>query len=183
MKKERTAATLLLWAGAVALAVWLGLSIDYAKHKWFNERHRVEAQSDQIRSQEFWDAFDIASTTFIYCETGGAQPGQACSTGSADGDGWITVGTDAAKAVQIDIATINATSIEFIIEGRLFGAAAGANAQIWPATGDRSETAVGSFIVQVPDAVYEMRVGIKVTGDAGAQDVTATLNTFAPDAR
>lgn len=167
---------------AVAFAIYVGMGIDYAKHRMFDRMSIAEAQgSNRIRSQFFWSTFDIASTTFVYCDTGGAEPGQVCTTGSAAGDGWIQVTNEELKAVEVEITTINATSIEFIIQARLSGATTAA--QIWPATGNRSETTTGAFIVQVPDAVYEMRVGVKVTGDVGAQSVSATLNSFAPDAR
>src|SRR3990172_9762472 len=42
----------------------------------------------------FADAYDLDSTTTIYCDTGATYPTgtvAACSTGSAAGDGWITV--------------------------------------------------------------------------------------------
>ncbi len=141
----------------------------------------VEAQSQSLREQAIFVDFDVTSTSFVYCDSGGAPSGILCSTGSATDDGWLFVASEPNRAVQINIDTINATSLDFIIQGRLQGQTVAA--QIWPATGDRAETTTGSFIVQVPDAVAEIRVGVKIDTDTGVQDVDASLNTFAPDQR
>lgn len=158
---------------AVMLAVLAGIVL--------NSEPELGAQGDPIRSEAFFTTFDVTATSFVYCDTGGPEEGQACSTGSAAADGWLTVPNQPSRSVQIDILTINAASLEFVIEARLRDVTTAA--QIWPATGDRSETATGSFIVEVPDSIYQMRVGIKLTTDSGAQSVTATLNTFASDSR
>jgi hypothetical protein len=146
-----------------------------------NSTFEVEAQSEVVREQAIFANFDVASTSFVFCDSGGAPAGIQCSTGSAVEDGWVTVAGESNRSVQINIDTINATSLDFIIQGRNRGQTVAA--QIWPATGDRAETTTGSFIVQVPDSIYELRVGVKVDTDTGAQNVDGILNTFAPDQR
>lgn len=90
------------------------------------------------------------------------------ATGTGASDGWIYVSrtTAATKAVQISVETINATSIDYSIEGRI--------APDLPAavllTGTFS--AVGGDVFPIPEAVQQIRVGLKVTGDAGAQSVS-----------
>lgn len=153
------------------------LGLGYVVHRSTFSETTVRAQSASIRSEAFFSAFDINSTSFNYCDSGAAEPGQVCTTGTAAGDGWLAVPNESTKSVQVEIDALTGTSIEFVIEARLQDATG--NAQIWPATGDRSETTTGTFIVQVPDAVYQMRVGVKMTVDtAGAEDITATLNTY-----
>jgi len=130
--------------------------------------------SAQVRSVAMYSAYNLASacSTFVYTDGGG--------TGAEDG--WITVSNEPNRSVQIDINTITAANLQFIIEGRLSGTAEAA--RIWPsATGTRIETAVGSFIVPVPDPVNQLRVGMCVTTDTGTQDIDVTYNSFAPDKR
>jgi hypothetical protein len=130
----------------------------------------AHAQS-RIRVNTMFSAYDLSSTTYVYNGSGGA----------GTNDGWFTVATEKERAIQVDIATLNATSVEFVVEGRLSGESTAA--QIWPASGNRSETATGSFIVYIPDAIHQVRLGMKITGDSGTQSIDAVLNTYAPDAR
>jgi cobalamin biosynthesis protein CbiD len=76
----------------------------------------------------------------------------------------------------VEIDTISGTSLDFKIEARLQGNE-GQAAQIWPGSGDHSETTTGSFIVQVPDIVYQVRIGVKITGDSGTQNVDVVYNS------
>lgn len=130
--------------------------------------------SAQVRSVTMFSAYDLASacSTFVYTDGGG--------TGTEDG--WVTVSNEPNRGIQVDINTLNGTNVQFIIEGRLSGTSDAA--RIWPsATGTRTETATGSFIVPVPDPVNQVRLGMCITGDSGTQDIEVTLNTFAPDKR
>jgi hypothetical protein len=130
--------------------------------------------SAQVRSVAMYSAYNLASacSTFVYTDGGG--------TGAEDG--WVTVTNEPNRSIQVDINTLNGTNVQFIIEGRLSGTSEAA--RIWPsATGTRTETAAGSFIVPVPDPVNQVRLGMCITGDSGTQDIDVTLNTFAPDKR
>ncbi len=143
---------------------------------WFSSRSTVESQSDPIRDQIFWETFDIASTSFLVCDTGDVEAAQVCTTGSAAEDGWIIVSDQRPRSVQFEVITFNATSLDVILEGRLRGATDAA--QIWPATGDLALTAVGTVLVEVPDSIYQIRAAVKIDTDTGANSVSATLNTF-----
>ncbi len=166
--------------GAIAIAGIVG-SLGLVFLLIENSSVEVKAQSQVIREQTIFSNFDVTSTSFVYCDSGGAPSGILCSTGSAAEDGWVLVASEPNRSVHVNIDTINATSLDFIIQGRNRGQTVGA--QIYPATGDRAETATGAFIIQVPDAIYELRVGVKVDTDTGTQNVDASLNTFAPDQR
>lgn len=130
--------------------------------------------SAQVRSVTMYTSYNLSSacSTFVYTDGGG----------TAAEDGWVTVSNEPNRGIQVDIQTINAANIQFIIEGRLSGTADAA--RIWPsATGTRIETATGSFIVPIPDPVNQVRLGMCITTDSGTQDIDVTLNTFAPDKR
>lgn len=130
------------------------------------------------RTQILFADFDVASTSLVYCNSGGAPTGIVCATGTGDDDGAVTVSGAQAKSFQVEIDAITATSLDFVIEGRLLGAE-NRWAQLWPASGSQSETAAGSFIVQVPDWVNQVRLGVKVTTDtAGAEDLDVVFNQY-----
>ena len=131
----------------------------------------------EATQQPIYESYNVASATYIFCNSGGAPAGINCATGSGADDGWITVNGAERKAIQVEIDTITATSLDFKVEGRLLGNE-GQGAQIWPGTGDHVVTATGSFIINIPDPVYQVRLGLKVTGDSGTQDVDAVYNRY-----
>lgn len=133
--------------------------------------------ASEPRVQVLFADFDVVSTSFVYCASGGAPTGIACATGTADDDGVVTVAGASPKAIQVEVDTFNATSLDFVIQGRLLGAE-NQWAQIWPASGDHAVTAIGSFIVQVPDWVNQVRLGVKIDTDTGAQNVDVVFNQF-----
>lgn len=138
----------------------------------------VRAQPVSVpRVQVLFADFDVTSTSFVFCDSGGAPTGIRCDSGTGDDDGAITVGGASPKAIQVEVDTINATSLDFIIEGRLLSAE-NQWAQIWPASGDLAVTVAGSFIVQVPDWVNQVRLGVKIDTDSGAQNIDAVFNLF-----
>ena len=138
----------------------------------------VEAQQNiRVREQVLFADYDVVQTTLRYCDSASPPTGIRCSTGLADTDGWVISNGASFKAIQVEIDTINATSLDFVVEARLVGAENQA-AQIYPGTGVDARTATGSFIIQIPDAVYQLRLGVKVTGDTGAQNVDAVFNLF-----
>lgn len=149
----------------------------------------AEAQSSRLREVVLFDNYDLNSTSFVYCDSGGPPTGVACSTGSAAGDGWITVQSEADKAVMVEIIALTVTGgIDFVIEGRLRNSGAlGTGFQVWPSPDGtyRNETAAGSFGVQVPDSLYQLRVGMKIgTSDtAGTEDIEVVFNSFGGDLR
>src|SRR3990172_5213201 len=68
----------------------------------------------------FADAYDLDSTTTIYCDTGATYPTgtvAACSTGSAAGDGWITVSGYGNVAVIVDVDAVD-NNITVVVEAR-----------------------------------------------------------------
>lgn len=164
---------------ALTLLAALGLMLGVPTSLFVVSMKTVEAQPQtmSVRRQTLYSSYDVTSTTYIYCNSASPPEGIRCSTGSADDDGWVIVNGAPAKAIQVEIDTINATSLDFRVEARLSGAENQA-AQIYPGTGDDSRTATGSFIIQIPDAVYQIRLGLKVTGDSGTQDVDAVFNMF-----
>lgn len=134
--------------------------------------------SAQVRPVTMYTSYDLASAcpTFVYTDGGG--------TGAEDG--WVTISNEPNRAIQVDVVALTATDAQFIIEGRLSGIATGA--RIWPSqNGTRIVTGTEdpiSFIVQVPDAVNQVRLGMCITTDTvGAEDIDVVLNTFAPDKR
>lgn len=92
--------------------------------------------------------------------------------GTAASDGAVSTNLLVDKSIQLCVNTINATSLTFVIEARAsrsstFGALLSAT--------NTTYTAVGCETIPIPDLVTEIRLGVKETGDAGAQSVTATL--------
>lgn len=143
------------------------------------------AQQRPVREMVLLSGDDVNNTAFNYCDTGGTNQ-VICSTGTAAGDGWILVAGESKKSVQIDVDTLGATSAEFIIQARNSGGS-GSAAQIWPATGDHSVTGSEdpiSIIQEIPDSVYQIRIGYKVTGStAGTEVISIVYNSFAQDQR
>jgi len=103
---------------------------------------------------------------------------QSCGTGSTSG--WIPAGSDGGKIITWQVDTINATSIEVTLQGRAGGV--NSNAQtLFPVTGAtgtscQTGSTTGTITCTIGDiwAWSDIRFGVKVTGDAGAQSVTVT---------
>ena len=129
----------------------------------------VRAQQER-RTEILFDDFDITSVTKVY---------SSAQSGTAE-EGWVTVANEFTKAVEVRVNTINATSIDCNIEGRLFQTTQSVTteAQVWPASGDVVFTATASQIVEVPDTLWQLRVGCAVVGDVGAQALTVLYNWF-----
>jgi hypothetical protein len=91
--------------------------------------------------------------------------------GTAAGDGWFSVAGAQAVTVQVQIATLNATSITTQLECRL----PGMGGEVIGTAGVRN--AVGTYGHSVPAAtVYEeCRIGLSVQVDGGAQSVNAVV--------
>lgn len=119
-------------------------------------------------------AIDLSATggyTWTYLK-------QSC--GTTANDGWIPAGTDRTRLIEWQIDTINATSIEVQMQGRV----AGANSNpvtLFPVTGAtgtacQTGSTTGTITCVVGDiwGFSDIRFGVKVTGDAGAQSVTIT---------
>lgn len=94
---------------------------------------------------------------------------QDVTFGTAATDGWVSVGSLVDKSVQVEVTTINATSITFSIEGRASPNAT-ASVLLQPVY-----TAADSDIFQIPERIDAIRVGIKLAGDSGAQVTAARL--------
>lgn len=160
---KRTTKGLVLGALAIAFAagLWLGAGA---------LRDPVVRAQQERRTEILFNEFDLTSTTKVYssAQSGGAE------------EGWVAVANEFTKAIEIRVNTINATSIDCNIEGRLFQTTQNltTEAQIWPASGDVVFTATGSQIVEIPDTLWQLRVGCQVVGDVGAQALTVIYNWF-----
>lgn len=94
---------------------------------------------------------------------------QSCGTGITDG--WIPVGKFYNLAAQVEYVTKNATSVDFSFEckqGNVSAAAA--------IIDQTAMTATGVYSRQLASGVFDScRLGLKITGDGGAQSVFASL--------
>lgn len=99
------------------------------------------------------------------------------SNGTAITDGWFSVVDYSKRAVQIVVTTINATSLDFTIEGRI--RLSGATTVLWSksytAANTTPSTTGGPDIINVSEGVDDLRVGMKVSTDGGAQSVTVVF--------
>lgn len=93
------------------------------------------------------------------------------ATGTAITSGAVDAATVGARAVQLCVQTLNATSITFSIEGRLAGAPA------WATLVAPPFSATGCEIIAVPEALDQLRVGVKVNTDTGVQSVSAIMQS------
>lgn len=107
--------------------------------------------------------------------TGRAFSFQRFSVGTGADTGWFSIWDydPSGRVVTISIETINATSLDFIIEGRIRGNPV--SSRLW----SQSYTAVTTITatvaltaIPVTELVDEIRVGVKVNTDGGAQDLT-----------
>lgn len=92
-------------------------------------------------------------------------------SGTGADDGWVALGKWEFYDVHIVVATINATNIKVTIEGRNRGAGSAGRSLIaektYAAAGDS-----GTDVIGIAEHCDEIRVGLKVTGDVGAQSVS-----------
>src|SRR3989304_388805 len=126
----------------------------------------------------FADAYDLDSTTTIYCDTGATYPTgtvAACSTGSAAGDGWITVSGYGNVAVIVDVDAVD-NNITVVVEARYRNAS--------PVTTDTitiadafdiiSAAGVQTFVLNIP--ADQIRVGVSVA--AGVEGTNEDLEVI-----
>ena len=120
----------------------------------------------------FADAYDLDSTTTIYCDTGATYPTgtvAACTTGSAAGDGWITVSGYGNVAVIVDVDAVD-NNITVVVEARYRNAS--------PVTTDTitiadafdviSAAGVQTFVLNIP--ADQIRVGVSVAAGGEGTD-------------
>ncbi len=133
-------------------------------------REPIVRAQQSTRSEVLFDDFDLTSASKVY---------SSAQTGAAE-EGWVTVPNEFTKAVEIRVNTLNGTSIDCSIEGRLFQTTQSvtSESQIWPASGDVVFTTASSQIVEIPDSLWQLRVGCAVVGDSGAQALTVLYNWF-----
>lgn len=98
-------------------------------------------------------------------------------SGTGAGDGWIDVEGMDQKTVTFAIDTFTATSISATIEGRNPGQTA-TTIYSFP---DQTAVSVSGIInsitpVKVSEQFKELRFGVKLTGDGGAQSISAHFN-------
>lgn len=101
--------------------------------------------------------------------TGGkAWSFQKWNSGTSASDGWFRVAEFNDWTVEFEWVTDNAASVEWIIEGRING---GAAAELESG----SFSGVGTTTQPGYDYVDEIRVGMKITSDGGANNVRASF--------
>src|SRR3990172_1505074 len=126
----------------------------------------------------FADAYDLDSTTTIYCDTGATYPTgtvAACSTGSAAGDGWITVSGYGNVAVIVDVDAVD-NNITVVVEARYRNASPVTTDTITIADAFDVISAAGTqtFVLNVP--ADQIRVGVSVA--AGGEGVNEDLEVI-----
>lgn len=123
--------------------------------------------------------FALDATAALYCDTGNIPTGMsACASGTAAGDGWITVSKDRIPLVMILIDQLNVTGgLDFVIEGRI-------NAETAVAIYSVNHTATtDSEFVRVVEEVEQIRVGISIGtsddgDDSGANEEDITIAVY-----
>lgn len=122
----------------------------------------TNADDDTITVDTAWD-LGTTGRSFYWREL-------VCGTGA--NDGRIIVGAGAQQVVfDISIAAFNATSLNFIVEGRNPGAGTA-----WTPIDTKDYTATGGGAIVVNLLRFnEYRLGVKVTGDTGANTTTAKV--------
>jgi len=120
----------------------------------------------------FADAYDLDSTTTIYCDTGATYPTgtvAACSTGSAAGDGWITVSGYGNVAVIVDVDAVD-NNITVVVEARYRNASPVTTDTITIADAFTVISAAGTqtFVLNVP--ADQIRVGVSVAAGGEGTD-------------
>jgi hypothetical protein len=127
--------------------------------------------------------FDIASTSFVYCDTGDI-PAQmsACSTGTAANDGWLPIGGNKDPMIAILTSAISVTgTLEATIEVRYFNDNSTKTTAITIFDFASIDAADGTDdqAIKIIEGAVEMRVGIRINGtDTGTQAVTVVYNAF-----
>lgn len=122
-----------------------------------------------FNTQAFFTAYNIASTSYVYNEDAGTGANTA----------WVNAKGLRNKVIVVDVNTINATSLDIRIEARWEIGGDDANGYTTGEIFTRSYTAttdVGDIIV-LPELGDEIRVGLKLTADGGAQDIDIYLAT------
>lgn len=133
--------------------------------------------SAQKRSDIF-ENYDLDSTTEIFCDTVtfSTTPPEgmtACSTGSAAEDGWVDARTEDFKgiAVHVDALALTAGSIDVRVYGRVK-----TGTTPIPLSLTIAYTTVTRQYIVVPEAVFQVRVGIRINGiddgDASPEDIS-----------
>jgi len=120
----------------------------------------------------FADAYDLDSTTTIYCDTGATYPTgtvAACTTGSAAGDGWITVSGYGNVAVIVDVDAVD-NNITVVVEARYRNASPVTTDTITIADAFDVISAAGTqtFVLNVP--ADQIRVGVSVAAGGEGTD-------------
>lgn len=115
------------------------------------------------------DSITINSAITLSASAGYPFQYKHVACGTAATDGWIGVNQFTTKAIQLCVSTLNATSITFSVEAKIAGAPSSATL-LTPAY-----TATGCNVYSVPEQVDQLRVGVKLAGDAGAQSVDARI--------
>lgn len=98
-------------------------------------------------------------------------------SGTAATDGWIGVGHLTSKVVILEVATLNATSVTFTIEGRVPGSSP---TTIYSSAAQTAVTVSGGVNslapIEIPESVDAIRIGVKVDTATGAQSVSARVH-------
>src|SRR3972149_3572289 len=102
------------------LLAWLGAGLIGASAPVFASSPALTQSTSTFSIVLFADGYDLDSTSTIYCDTGATYPSgtvAACSTGSAAGDGWITVAGYGNVVVVVDVDAVD-NNITTVVEAR-----------------------------------------------------------------
>ncbi len=118
-------------------------------------------------TQTLISAYNVSATSYVY---------DTSASNGAD-DAWVTLSGMPRPMVVVDVDTINATSLDVRIEGRVRvgGLSSGTAIDMVLLEKSYSATNVGDPII-IGEAIDELRVGVKVTGDSGTQSITISLH-------
>lgn len=156
-------------------ALWVGVSVITT----------VFAQPG-VRPVKVFSAFDVDSTSFVYCVPAAPVQFVACNTAGAGtdaGDGWIGVRGMSEKAViiRVDAIALTAGSIDFTIEGRWLDSAGTRATATLIVPISKTAVAAGQP-VRIPENVEEIRVGVRINGtddgDGVPDSVTVHVDAF-----
>lgn len=111
-------------------------------------------------TKTFYSAFDATSTSYVYDAAGG--------TGATSGQ--YDVQRFDEKTILINVATLNSTSVDVRIEGKIGGT--------WGDVYTKQYTAATSYpeVVFVTENMEYIRVGLIIVSDAADDSITVTGN-------
>jgi len=127
---------------------------------------------------DIFENYDLDSVAYVYCDpvTYATNPPEGmdqCSTGTAAEDGWVDARTEDFKgiAMHVDAMALAAGTIDISIYARVKVGTSPIQLGL-----TNSFAAVGTHYVVIPEALRQIRVGIRINGaddgDAADEDIS-----------